>query len=523
MKTRDLTELAIRNLREAILRNSLTTLGVAVGVASLVAMLSLGVGLQTLASRRLLRSGLFDSVLVSSGRDNRGPGRNQRQRDDAVAKTPPSLDDDALQTFAKLANVSEVYPQVRFSTEIRYDGNKFTTNALGVPESSRKGEAFDGMTGKFFSSPTAEEAILQLELAQQIASSPAKNIVDEKSAGPQNTRQKTEGKSALSPATNSPASVDQPAPKTTAGTSTGNSAGIAAATTPATPAANPNDLIGKTIVIRYAQRASFASAAERDDALLESAMTGQLAGGLSVIPKEKTLRIVGIVESDPGAGMGSFGGGRLFLPLKLAESLHVAQPSDMQALLSDTETKPAYTAVTVRVQNPKDVAAVEAAIKKIGYSTFSLLDATKGLRLVFTVFDLFLGLFGSLALTVASLGIINTLVMAILERRREIGILKALGATDGDVKSLFFAEAAAMGFFGGLFGVALGWFIGQALTWGTGIYLRQQDLPSVKISYVPWWLACGAILFATMVSLLAGLYPAARASRLNPVDALRYE
>jgi len=523
MKTRDLTELAIRNLREAILRNSLTTLGVAVGVASLVAMLSLGVGLQTLASRRLLRSGLFDSVLVSSGRDNRGPGRNQRQRDDADAKTPPSLDDDALQTFAKLANVSEVYPQVRFSTEIRYDGNKFTTNALGVPESSRKGEAFDGMTGKFFSSPTAEEAILQLELAQQIASSPAKNIVDEKSAGPQNTRQKTEGKSALSPATNSPASVDQPAPKTTAGTSTGNSAGIAAATTPATPAANPNDLIGKTIVIRYAQRASFASAAERDDALLESAMTGQLAGGLSVIPKEKTLRIVGIVESDPGAGMGSFGGGRLFLPLKLAESLHVAQPSDMQALLSDTETKPAYTAVTVRVQNPKDVAAVEAAIKKIGYSTFSLLDATKGLRLVFTVFDLFLGLFGSLALTVASLGIINTLVMAILERRREIGILKALGATDGDVKSLFFAEAAAMGFFGGLFGVALGWFIGQALTWGTGIYLRQQDLPSVKISYVPWWLACGAILFATMVSLLAGLYPAARASRLNPVDALRYE
>jgi len=484
MKTRDLTELAIRNLREAILRNSLTTLGVAVGVASLVAMLSLGVGLQTLASRRLLRSGLFDSVLVSSGRDNRGPGRNQRPRDNTAAKNAPALDDDALQTFAKLSHVSEVYPQVRFSTEIRYDGNKFTTNALGVPESSRKGEAFDGMTGKFFSSPSAEEAILQLELAQQIASTPTKTATDEKSAAP-------------------------PKPET-------NSA-------PVTPAANPNDLVGKTIVIRYAQRASFASAAERDDALLESAMTGQLAGGLSVIPKEKTLRIVGIVETDPSAGMGGFGGGRLFLPLKLAESLHVAQPSDMQALLSDTETKPAYTAVTVRVQNPKDVAAVEDGIKKMGYSTFSLLDATKGLRLVFTVFDLFLGLFGSLALTVASLGIINTLVMAILERRREIGVLKALGATDGDVKSLFFAEAAAMGFFGGLFGVALGWFIGQALTWGTGIYLRQQDLPSVKISYVPWWLALGAILFATIVSLLAGLYPAARASRLNPVDALRYE
>src|SRR5271170_7533579 len=291
---------------------------------------------------------------------------------------------------------------------------------------------------------------------------------------------------------------------------------------PAQPA-NPNDLIGKTIVIRYAERATFSSAAERDDALLESAMTGQLNGSLSVVPREKTLRVVGIVESDPSAGMGGFGGGRLFLPLKLAESLHVAQPSDMQALLSDTETKPTYVALTVRVNSPKDVAAVEAAIKEMGFSAFSLLDATRSLRIVFTVFDLFLGLFGSLALTVASLGIINTLVMAILERRREIGVLKALGATDRDVRSLFFAEAGAMGLLGGIAGVTLGWLIGAALTWGTGIYLRQQDLPSAKISYVPWWLALSAIAFATVVSLLAGLYPAARASRLNPVDALRYE
>jgi putative ABC transport system permease protein len=497
VKARDLTELAVRNLREALLRNSLTTLGVAVGVASLVAMLSLGIGLQTLASKRLLRSGLFDSVLVTAGRDNRGPGRN-RPRDESTPVTMKMLDDDARQSFEKLPHVSEVYPQIRFSSDIRFAGHNTNTFALGIPESSRKAEAFDGMTGKFFSSPTADEVILQIDLAKDLvekANTP-KTVPSVKAEQPNKTSPREKPSA-------DPASTPTPVP-------------------PGKLPAVPVDLVGQTVVIRYAQRAAFASAAERDDALLESAMTGQLNGSLSVVPKEKPFRIVGIVESDPSASMGGFGGGRLYLPLQLAESLNVAQPADMQALIAD-EAKPAYTALTVRVQNPKDVAAVEAAIKKMGFNAFSLLDATKGLRLVFTVFDLFLGLFGSLALTVASLGIVNTLVMAILERRREIGVLKALGATDGDVKRLFFAEAAAMGFFGGLCGVALGWFIGQALTWGTGIYLRQQDLPGVKISYVPWWLAVSAVAFATVVSLLAGLYPASRAARLNPVDALRYE
>ena len=90
MKTRDLTELAFRNLREAILRNSLTTLGVAVGVASLVAMLSLGVGLQTLASEKLNKSGLFDAVYVTSKRGMRGPGGGDgdrpRRNDEEIRK-----------------------------------------------------------------------------------------------------------------------------------------------------------------------------------------------------------------------------------------------------------------------------------------------------------------------------------------------------------------------------------------------------------------------------------------------------
>ncbi len=457
MKGRDLGELAVRNLREAILRNSLTTLGVAVGVASLVAMLSLGVGLQTLASQRLTKSGLFDAVFVTSRRGFGGPGEGPPKPNPIAHEKFKPLDEDARQQFANLPNVVDVYPQIRFLTDVRYQGNSYSTNVLGVPESSRATSAFDAITGKYFSSPAAEEAILQADFAKE-----------------------------LSPQTAT--------------------------------------LVGKEITLRYAERRAVSSDEISKEPDIDKQLDEMMSGGISIVSREKKLRIAGIIESDPSAGIGGFGGGRVFLPIRVAEQLHPAQANDVQDFVRGGGSgKPTYAALTIRAKSPKDVLQIEDAIKKLGFNAFSLLDAARSLRLVFTVFDLFLGLFGSLALTVASLGIINTLVMAILERRREIGVLKALGATDGDVRSLFFAEAGAMGFLGGIFGVALGWLIGQALTWGTTIYLRRQDLPGVKISYVPWWLALSAIVFAVAVSLVAGLYPAGRAARLNPVEALRYE
>ena len=159
----------------------------------------------------------------------------------------------------------------------------------------------------------------------------------------------------------------------------------------------------------------------------------------------------------------------------------------------------------------------------MGFSAFSLLDASRNLGLVFAVFDLFLGIFGSLALVVASLGIINTLVMAILERRREIGVLKALGAADRDIRRLFFIEAGAMGLLGGIVGVCIGWLIGHAINFGTNIYLSRRSLPGISVTAVPWWMVAAAIAFSIAVSLGAGIYPASRAARLDPVEALRYE
>jgi putative ABC transport system permease protein len=467
MKTRDLTELAARNLREALLRNSLTTLGIAVGVASLVAMLSLGVGLQELASSRLANSGLFDAVIVMSKSTMRGFGPPTGADAAADAKPARRLDEEARTQLAALPNVVEVYPEIRFPTEIVFDGKPFSTSAAGIPQSARKDGAYEGMRGTFFSSPDAPEAILQIELAKQ-----------------------------LSPDTDS--------------------------------------LVGREVSLRYAERHSLApDATTKGDSTAGSAAAGAAGGaaepaddesaGFSVVTREKKLKIVGVVETEPAAGFGGFGRGRLLIPLAIASNLKIAQPTDMREMLRGQNGKTSYDSLTVRVKNPAVVQSVEDSVKGMGFGTFSILDATKNIRLVFIVFDSLLGIFGSLALTVASLGIINTLVMAILERRREIGILKALGAADRDVRGLFFAEAGVMGLFGGIVGVGLGWAIGRALNFATNIYLKKQGLPAIDLSSVPLWLVGAAIAFAFVVSMLAGIYPASRAAKLNPVEALRYE
>jgi putative ABC transport system permease protein len=447
MKFHDLSDLAFRNLREAVLRNSLTTLGVAVGVASLVAMLSLGVGLQQLASSRLAKSGLFDSIFVTPRTNLRRPGGGPPATRTPDAKARP-LDTDARAEISRLPNVIEVYPQIRFFTEVRFDGKPFATMVAGLPESSKSSGAFDGMQGSFFSSSNADEAILQAEFAKE-----------------------------LNPQTAS--------------------------------------LLGKDLTLRYAERQSLP---------VQPGDAAENSGGFSVVPKDKHLRIVGVVETEPASGFGGFGSGRLLIPLPLAETLRAAQVNDLRDILRDSSNdKPTYASLTVRVKSPSLVEATEAKLKDLGFSAFSLLDASKSLRIFFSVFDLLLGIFGSLALAVATLGIINTLVMAILERRREIGVLKALGAADRDVKQLFFVEAGVMGLFGGMLGTLLGWLIGRSLTLGTNLYLHRQNLPGVDISSVPWWLVVGGIGFAVLVSLAAGLYPAWRAARLDPVQALRYE
>jgi putative ABC transport system permease protein len=182
-----------------------------------------------------------------------------------------------------------------------------------------------------------------------------------------------------------------------------------------------------------------------------------------------------------------------------------------------------YSALNVRLSSPKHVEPVKEAIKGMGFGTFALIDQFNEIRRGFLIMNMILAAVGMIAIVVASLGIINTMVMSILERYSEIGIMKAVGAADGDVRRIFFFESSAIGFLGGLCGFVLGWIVSGVINRIVNYFLARQGVPFINYFSFPLWLFFGALLFSVAVSLAAGTYPAMRAARVDPVRALRHE
>jgi ABC-type antimicrobial peptide transport system permease subunit len=234
--------------------------------------------------------------------------------------------------------------------------------------------------------------------------------------------------------------------------------------------------------------------------------------------------IVGIVERETGPFSGAGGVSALMIPLGKAKDIFASSMASAQALLRDpSKTARPYPSAVVRVKSPQATQDVEDRIKKMGFSAFSLNDALQGAKRGFLVLDIVLSLIGSIALAVSALGIMNTMVMSILERTREIGIMKAIGGSDGDIRRIFLIEASAIGFFGGIAGVALGWLVGRIINIGANVYIQNQGGTPGNLFSLPFWLIGGAIGFSIAISLLAGSYPAARAARLDPIQALRHD
>lgn len=187
-----------------------------------------------------------------------------------------------------------------------------------------------------------------------------------------------------------------------------------------------------------------------------------------------------------------------------------------------------YPMAIVKVADVQNVLDITDQIIALGYQAYTPQSFVQGINSFYLVLQVIFGGVGAIALLVAAIGIANTMTMAILERTREIGLMKAIGATNRDVLSVFLGEAAGIGFVGGLGGVLLGWSAGQILNVVALAYFAGQSAqtggppPSVAV-YTPAWLPVFTLVFATLIGLLSGVYPALRAATLVPVNALKYE
>jgi ABC-type antimicrobial peptide transport system permease subunit len=165
------------------------------------------------------------------------------------------------------------------------------------------------------------------------------------------------------------------------------------------------------------------------------------------------------------------------------------------------------------------VAPVRAEITQVGFSTSAPESLITSVQRYVHVVEIVLGGIGFIGLVIAALGITNAMLAAVRERRREIGVLKAIGARDRDVRRIFLLEAATLGFVGGAIGTTAGWLTARALAGVVNGYLRKEGLAGVSLG-VPTTVLVGGVVGATFLALVAGMLPAQRAARLPARQAM---
>ena len=179
------------------------------------------------------------------------------------------------------------------------------------------------------------------------------------------------------------------------------------------------------------------------------------------------------------------------------------------------------------VDHEDHVAAVSKAVSGLGLRTFSLVEFIVQVKRNVRLISFGVSMAAVAALFIAALGIANTMVMSVLERTHEIGVMKAIGARDRDVLRLFLIEGALIGLRGGLVGLLVGWL---AKFPGNMIARRfieqapgQAPVVAPSVFVFPVWLVVGIPLLTGLIATLAAIYPARRAARMSPIDSLRYE
>lgn len=232
--------------------------------------------------------------------------------------------------------------------------------------------------------------------------------------------------------------------------------------------------------------------------------------------KALKLDVVGLMSAEGNTGWSSI------MPLDQVEKMQKEEEKWQTAQgynnsSSQTKKKKEYDQVLVKVDDINNVKAVQQQILDLGFRAYSLTDELEAMKETTKMLRVVLGAIGAISLVVAAIGITNTMVMAIYERTREIGIMKVIGASIRDIKRLFLTEAAMIGLGGGLLGVLVSFGVSKIVNF----FAMNQG--STMTSSIPVWLYVGSVMFATVVGVLSGYFPAKRAMKLSALSAIRTE
>ncbi len=499
MILREFITIAAGNLWRLKLRTALTISGVMIGIGALTTLLSYAVGVQHNVAAQFREIGLLHTLhIMPPGEEDREDGRggphgqaNGDHAGDAGADSTASggstadssaspaagaestdatspgevvLDDRMLTHVEAIEGVTFVYPQDTFDARLTWRDQERTITAQVLPaEFVARRNLGQMLAGRFFDSDSVAEVVLSRRLVERLE-------------------------------------------------------------------ADPDSILGDTLRLKVAGRAQlgreFLKANLRQMNLPEAAvdLAERFADAFAqwMGPSELALRVCGVAEIEWGFG---FRLHDVLLPPGPAEGVDRFGFGDPIELLSRLQSPGAegYPLAVATLDPRADRQAVTDSVEALGLRPISFLPRLEEIRRFFLIFDLVVGLIGMIALLVASLGIVNTMVMSITERTREIGILKSLGAEERQVRGLFLVEAGLIGLIGSSLGLLVGWGASRLLSFIAKRVMISQGVPEMEFFRMPVYLALGAIAFGVAISLLAGVYPASRAARTDPVQALRHD
>jgi putative ABC transport system permease protein len=469
MKFYDYTQLAFTSLWQSKLRTILTILGVVIGVAALTSMISFGTGMQKNITDSFKENELFTSLQITPRKisiEDLASGSP-----DSIAaqfqEEPVELNDSIVDLVNEFPEVISAFPDISIPVRIRYKGNETKTNVRALPVSMGTMNPYNNLfAGNFFEHNSGQNVIVRRDQFSKMG------ILLKDKDDPSDTSAKK-----------APLPVE--------------------------------DVLHDSIEI--------VSVTFDRSKMLFNPLISAMGGKPPVKDTVLTFKIAGISNMPAEFTADRMGGG-VFVPLETAKAipnLGFTNVWDILGKLDDGLSH--YGSIYVRVKDVTDVTPVVNKLKEMNLNTFAFSEELKDIKRAFLIMDSLLGAIGLIALVVAALGIINTMVMSILERRKEIGIMKSIGASEREIKAVFFVEASTIGFIGAIFGLGLGWVVTRLANQIMNAKIVPEDMPPVDMFYFPWWLVSGAIVFSILLSLAAGLYPAMKAANTDPIKALRHE